>query len=66
MIHFDNERYEFETKDQISKYFGWMDFDHMMLNEDNIESLTKHAINLVFLYNGFNMPFNYLIERFKL
>lgn len=46
------------SREQIAKQMGWDDYAEMMLNEDNIESITKGAINMIFIAYKLKKPFD--------
>jgi hypothetical protein len=46
------------SHEQIAKQMGWDDYAEMMLNEDNIEPITKGAINMIFIAYKLKIPFD--------
>jgi hypothetical protein len=45
------------TPERIAKQMGWDSYDNMMMNEDNIESITKGAIDMIFRAYNLEPPF---------
>ena len=46
------------SPEQIAKQMGWDSYYEMMLNEDHIESITKGAINMIFIAYKLKAPFD--------
>ena len=45
------------TPDSISKHLGWENYEHMMLNEENIDKTLKESINMTFYLCDLVAPF---------
>lgn len=46
------------SREHIAKQMGWDDYTEMMLNEKNIEPITKVAINMIFIAYKLKIPFD--------
>lgn len=46
------------SPERIAKQMGWDSYYEMMINEDHIESITKGAINMIFIAYKLKVPFD--------